>query len=81
MHVLDVAWSQGFRSVYWTVDALDWKEGVTAGEVSDRILNNLNPGTIYLMHVGDTITGQILDEMLSAIQSRGYEITSLTGGL
>ena len=77
------AFKAGFESVYWTCNALDWEEpaGMTADEVKNRVLENLAPGTIYLMHVGDNITGQILDELFSYIESKGYKIVSLTQGL
>jgi peptidoglycan/xylan/chitin deacetylase (PgdA/CDA1 family) len=69
--------------VYWTVDAHDWEEstGVTASEVTDRIISNLRPGNIYLMHVGDNITGEVLDSVFTMIEDKGYKIVSLTEGL
>ncbi len=79
--VLQAAAKEGYRSVYWTIDALDWKENITAKEVKDRIVNNLANGSIFLMHIGDDITGQILDEVIVEIKSRGYAIVSLTEGL
>ena len=81
--VRSVAAKDGYRSVYWTVDALDWKEpqGETAAQVKERILSNVAPGTIYLMHVGDSITGSILDDVFAAIESKGYKIVSLTQGI
>lgn len=83
LHVRDIAAQQGYQSVFWTVDALDWKEteGYTAQQVKDRVLGNLAPGTIYLMHIGDTITGQILDSVLREVKSQGYTVHSLTEGL
>ena len=81
--VLGVAAQAGYQSVYWTVDALDWKEkgGETAAQVKERILASVAPGAIYLMHVGDSITGAILDDAFSAIEAKGYKIVSLTQGL
>lgn len=81
--VLEVAGSIGYQSVYWSEDALDWDElrGVTTFQVKERILSTLAPGHIYLMHIGDNITGQILDEVFTEIESRGYKIVSLTQGL
>ena len=81
--VLKVAAGQGYQLVFWTIDAFDWKEskGETAGQVRKRILSTLAPGNIYLMHVGDDITGVILDDVFTAIESRGYKIVSLTQGL
>ena len=81
--VLGVAAQSGYQSVYWTVDALDWKQkqGQTADQVRQRILESVAPGAIYLMHVGDSITGAILDDAFSAIEAKGYKIVSLTQGL
>jgi len=81
--VLDIAYKEGYESVYWSADARDWEEpkGMTAAEVKSNILNNMNPGAIYLMHLGDTITGSILDDVFTAIESRGYKVVSLTQGL
>lgn len=81
--VLDAAAQAGYRSVYWTDDALDWEEGtgMTADQVKDRILNTLQSGDIYLMHLGDTITGTILDDVFTKIEAQGYRIVSLTQGL
>jgi len=79
--VWDAAQAAGYRSVYWTVDALDWKPGISEAEVRDRVLSNLKPGTIYMMHIGDDITGRLLDELLTEIKSRGYSIKPLTEAL
>jgi len=81
--VINIAAEEGYESVYWTVDARDWEEseGMTAPQVTDRILSSLSPGAIYLMHAGDNITGAILDEVFTKIKDRGYNIVSLTQGL
>lgn len=73
----------GYQSVRWTIDALDWEEssGRTAQQVKDRVLNNLKPGTIYIMHIGDNLTGQVLDELFIKIKEQGYSILSLTQGI
>jgi len=82
-HVRDIAASIGYQSVYWTIDAWDWREseGVSASQVKARILDNLKPGTIYLMHIGDNLTGQILDDIFSQILAQGYQINSLSVGV
>ena len=81
--VLTTAVKNGYTSVYWTVDAMDWEasQGETSAEVRNIILSSLAPGNIYLMHVGDPITGQILDDVFTTIESKGYKIVSLTQGL
>ena len=82
-HILEVAAKEGYQSVFWTTDALDWKEseGMTAQAVKDRITSHLSSGAIFLMHVGDNITGQILDEMINKINNEGYVIVPLSQGV
>lgn len=82
-HVALAAAQAGYRSVYWSVDALDWQEssGMTDDVVEQRILNGLHPGSIVLMHVGDTITGRILGRVIDEIRNRGYELVSLSQGI
>ncbi len=82
-HVREFVALEGYQSIFWTVDALDWKEssGETASQVKTRILSNVQPGTIFLMHIGDTITGSILDDVFTQIESRGYSVVSLTKGI
>jgi peptidoglycan/xylan/chitin deacetylase (PgdA/CDA1 family) len=79
--VLAAAWSEGYRSIYWTVDALDWRAGETDDTVRNRILTRLTPGAIYLMHIGDDITGRILDGVLTEVKARGYSLVSLANCL
>ncbi|OGZ29486.1 MAG: hypothetical protein A2562_02230 [Candidatus Nealsonbacteria bacterium RIFOXYD1_FULL_39_11] len=81
--VFEKAFFAGYRAVYWTIDVLDWKEdqGFTKEQSKARIMDNLKPGTIYLMHIGDDITGDILDEVFSEIISQGYSIVSLSEGV
>jgi peptidoglycan/xylan/chitin deacetylase (PgdA/CDA1 family) len=81
--VLKIAYGAGYQSVGWTVDALDWQEseGRTGDEVRSIILNSLAPGNIYLLHLGDNISGNILEGLIGEINSRGYNIVSLKRGL
>ena len=81
--VLDVAYNFGYQSVGWTVDARDWQEteGVSRDDVRSIILNSLAPGNIYLIHIGDNITGDILEDVINEVYKRGYKIVSLRQGL
>lgn len=80
-NVLDIAKQSGFYSVYWTFDALDWMPDKTAEQVKQQIYSKISPGAIILMHVGDDITGNILDEVFIKVENEKYEIASLTEGL
>lgn len=75
--VWSVAWAEGYRSIYWTIDALDWQTTATDDFVKDRVISLLRPGAIIMMHIGDDITGRVLDDLLHTIKGQGYEIVSL----
>ncbi|OHA44770.1 MAG: hypothetical protein A3G04_02885 [Candidatus Taylorbacteria bacterium RIFCSPLOWO2_12_FULL_44_9] len=81
--VLFAAARHGYRAVMWTIDAGDWmeSEGFTADAVRARIYSHIEPGAIVLMHLGDDITGLILDEIFTQIEDLGYKIVSLTQGI
>lgn len=81
--VLNIAFGAGYQSVFWTVDALDWQEseGRNMYEVKNIILSSLAPGNIYLLHLGDSISGNLLEELISETEKRGYKIVSLKQGL
>ncbi|MFH0852703.1 MAG: polysaccharide deacetylase family protein [bacterium] len=80
-HVLEIAAQEGYQSVFWSCDALDWMVGQTEQQVKDKIYSCEKPGAIILMHVGDDITGSILDEVFTKIENDGYQIISLTTSL
>lgn len=81
--VVDLAAREGYHTVMWSADAGDWmeSEGYTADQVRTRIMNASEPGAIILMHIGDTITGAILDDVFTTLEGQGYELTSLSEAL
>lgn len=76
-HVWDFTASLGYQSIYWTVDAWDWKTDATADIVKNRIYSNEKNGAIILMHVGDDLTPAVLPEVLSKLKADGYEVGTL----
>lgn len=80
-HVWNIAASLSYQSVYWTTDALDWMADRTDEQTKERIYSSLKNGEIILMHVGDDIAGNILDEVFTYIERQGYKIVSLSEGL
>ncbi len=63
--------------VQWDVDSLDWKDP-SAQEISDRIMKNVKPGSIILMHNGAKNTPQALPIVLSNLQKEGYKIVPIS---
>lgn len=64
---------QGIIAVQWSVDSLDWK-GLSAQEISDRILSGAAPGAIVLLHNDGEHTAEALKQFLPALKKEGYTI-------
>ncbi|MBE5943414.1 MAG: polysaccharide deacetylase family protein [Lachnospiraceae bacterium] len=72
--VVMTAKAQGYYSIQWDVDSLDWKDyGVDA--IINTVCNHkaLKNGSIILLHNGSTYTAEALDELLTNLESKGYE--------
>lgn len=76
--VLQIAWNEGYRSVFWTLDALDWQAGQTEDSVFNRISQKASSGMILMMHIGDDITGSVLGRVIDHLRGRGFSPVSLT---
>ncbi len=80
----------GYVSVLWTVDTLGWK-GTSGGQsvatVTQRVLANLQPGEIVLMHVGSnpqdhsTLDGDALKGIIDRLRAAGYGFVTIPQGL
>ena len=76
----------GYASVRWTVDTLGWM-GLSQQSVPGavrRVLDNLVPGEIVLMHLGSardhsTIDAQALPGVIRLVHARGYRFVTLAG--
>lgn len=76
----------GYASVRWTVDTWGWmglSQQSVAGAVR-RVLHDLVPGEIVLMHLGSsrdhsTIDSQALPTVIRLVRARGYRFVTLAG--
>lgn len=77
--VLKVARELNYRVIQWSVDSLDWKKpGQEA--IIQRVLNNIHPGAIILMHASDTCTQTpaALPRVISGLKERGYRLVTVS---
>jgi peptidoglycan/xylan/chitin deacetylase (PgdA/CDA1 family) len=83
---LGIVHGLGYGGIRWTVDTLGW-EGASAGQstasVLNRVLANLRPGEIVLMHVGGANDGTTLDadalpSVIREVQARGYRLVAVS---
>lgn len=77
--VINTTYACGYYPIQWDVDSLDWKNyGIE--EIINTVCNhkNLGNGSIILCHNGAKYTAQALDEMLTTLKEKGYEIVPLS---
>ena len=78
--VLQTVGNAGYtHTFHWTIDTLDWT-GNTATTIYNRVMNNLQPGAIVLMHTGAGATGTVeaLKKLIPAIKNKGYRFVTLS---
>jgi peptidoglycan/xylan/chitin deacetylase (PgdA/CDA1 family) len=88
-HTISVVNSVGFVPVGWTVDTLGWNGtsgGITVQTVVNRVLANLRPGEIVLMHSGSggvkpgdhsTLDADALPAVIKDLRARGYSFVTI----
>ncbi len=77
-HVLDVVAREGYRSIYWSIDTIDWREDATPDLVKQRIRDGLENGAIILAHLGSPQTLEALPGILTEIKEGGYRIVTVS---
>ncbi|MGI6677794.1 MAG: LysM peptidoglycan-binding domain-containing protein [Dehalobacterium sp.] len=75
--ILNVIANLGYLTIMWTVDSLDWQNpGVEA--IANRVVNNIKPGAIVLMHQAAAQTPQALPAIIARLQDQGYDFGTVT---
>jgi peptidoglycan/xylan/chitin deacetylase (PgdA/CDA1 family) len=76
----------GYASVRWTVDTFGWmgRSQQSVGGAVRRVMANLVPGEIVLMHLGSsrdrsTIDADALPAVIRLVRARGYRFVTLAG--
>ncbi|MDB4959534.1 MAG: putative xylanase/chitin deacetylase [Myxococcales bacterium] len=71
------------RLVLWDVNSYDWR-GAPAAEVAHRVVEQVRPGSIILMHEareGGETTIDAVRALVPTLQNEGFEFTTVTGVL
>ena len=64
--------SRSLQAIQWDVDSLDWK-GLSASQMSARVLKGAKEGSIILMHNDGEHTVEALPLIILGLKSKGYE--------
>ncbi|MFC1687830.1 polysaccharide deacetylase family protein [Patescibacteria group bacterium] len=75
--VLSVVAAEGYCPVTWTVDALDWDSDSTAASSKARVLDKASNGAIVLMQAGNSVTSDILPDVILSLTAEGYSFVTL----
>ncbi len=68
----------GYRTVYWTIDTLDWQSTATSDSITKRVMDKLGNGVIVLMHAGSEIESKTLDSLMTQIELKHYEMVTVS---
>ncbi len=69
--LIKTASEQGYYTIQWDVDSLDWKD-LSASDIAMRVINGVNSGSIILMHNNGLHTAEALPIILETLKNRGY---------
>jgi peptidoglycan/xylan/chitin deacetylase (PgdA/CDA1 family) len=72
--------AQGMMTINWDVDPQDWATP-GSGAIYSRVVNNVQPGSIVLMHEGGGPRGQTvaaLPNIIRTLRARGYEFATVS---
>ncbi|MFC4712807.1 LysM peptidoglycan-binding domain-containing protein [Planococcus dechangensis] len=67
------------HTIQWNIDTIDWK-GLSSTEITNKVVNNIVPGSIVLMHTGAGAPGTpvALPGMISKLKAKGYSFVTVS---
>jgi peptidoglycan/xylan/chitin deacetylase (PgdA/CDA1 family) len=68
----------GYRTVYWTIDTLDWQTTATPASITKIVMDNIKNGAIILMHAGSQVESETLNGLMTKIDQLGYQMVTVT---
>lgn len=71
-----VAARNGYKTVMWTIDTIDWRDP-SPEAIVQRVVGNAVPGAIVLMHPKPN-TLKALPVMINQLKNKGYELVTVS---
>lgn len=78
--VLQAVGNAGYtHTLHWDIDTIDWR-GYSKTQVLNKVMNNVVPGSIVLMHTGAGAPGTpaALPEMITKLKAQGYKFVTIS---
>ena len=78
-YILEIINNMGYTTVMWSFAYDDWDVNNQKGSqyAKDKILKNVHPGAILLLHAVSKDNANVLEEVINEIRNMGYEFKSL----
>lgn len=73
---VEIAASQGLKTVLWTLDTVDWRKPAPASIVR-KIASGVEPGSLILMHPTQS-SAEALADMIKAVRSKGLTLGTVS---
>lgn len=81
-HLMNIINSLGYRSIYWTYDSLDSVGNPKTTQQLFKIVTSISDakldGSIILMHLGNSTSGDALSMILTNLQARGFHQVTIS---
>ena len=76
---LSITNNLGYTTVMWSLAYDDWNEDNQKGETyaKEKILNNIHPGCVILLHGNSKDNANVLDTVIKEVKNMGYEFKTL----
>lgn len=71
--LIQTARENGYYTIQWDVDSLDWKK-IGSIQIVDRVVRNVKNGSIVLFHNNSEYVLEYLPLVLKKLKAEGYEI-------
>lgn len=69
--LIKTASEQGYYSIQWDTDSLDWKD-LSATDIAMRVINSARNGSIILMHNNGLHTAEAVPIILETLKNKGF---------
>ncbi len=76
-HVLELAAKRGLVPVFWTVNPGDYEAKDCSGDLARKVLRQIHPGAIVLLHIGVAPTVEALPAIIEGIRNKGYSFVTV----
>ncbi len=74
--LIRTASEEGYFSIQWDVDSLDWKD-LSATDIAMRVINAVKSGSIILMHNNGLHTAEAVPIILETLKNKGFEFVPI----